>query len=146
MIEELAFKKIITEKEQEAINPYKVLAFTKSNIWQDLKNSKEYYQEKPFYINVPARDIYDEDVSENILVQGIIDLYFIDKNDKLVLLDYKTDFVENGREQELVNKYKEQLNLYKQALEEALHRKVDKVYIYSVYLEKEIEVQFTLIC
>ena len=143
MIEELAFKKIITEKERESINPYKVLAFTKSNIWQDLKNSKEYYQEKPFYINVPASDIYDEDVSENILVQGIIDLYFIDKNDKLVLLDYKTDFVENGREQELVNKYKEQLNLYKQALEEALHRKVDKVYIYSVYLEKEIEVKIS---
>ena len=70
-------------------------------------------------------------------------MYFIDKNDKLVLLDYKTDFVENGREQELVNKYKEQLNLYKQALEEALHRKVDKVYIYSVYLEKEIEVKIS---
>lgn len=141
MIEELAFNKIITQKEQEAINPYKVLAFTKSKIWKNLKDAKEYYQEKPFYINVPASDIYDEDVSEDILVQGIIDLYFIDKNDKLILLDYKTDFVENGREQDLVIKYKEQLNLYKQALEDALHRKVDKVYIYSVYLEKEIEVE-----
>ena len=79
MIEELAFKKIITEKERESINPYKVLAFTKSNIWQDLKNSKEYYQEKPFYINVPASDIYDEDVSENILVQGIIDCILLIK-------------------------------------------------------------------
>ena len=58
----------------------------------------------------------------------------------IVLVDYKTDYVENGKELELVEKYKNQLELYKQALEEALNTKVDKVYIYSVYLEKEIEI------
>ena len=60
---------------------------------------------------------------ENILVQGIIDLYYIDKNGKLVLVDYKTDYVEAGKENELVEKYKEQLYLYKDALEKALNRK-----------------------
>ena len=57
---------------------------------------------------------------------------------KLVLLDYKTDYVEKGKENELVQKYKKQLDLYKEALKQALNRKVDKVYIYSVYLGKEI--------
>ena len=42
--------------------------------------------------------------------------------------------------QELINKYYTQLDLYKQALEEALERKVDKIYIYSVYLEKTISI------
>ena len=133
--------KIITEKEREAINPSKILQFTKSEIWKQLKNAKEYYQEKPFYINVLASEIYDEDINENILVQGIIDLYFVNESGQVVLVDYKTDYVENGNEFELVEKYKNQLDLYKQALENALDLKVDRVYIYSVYLDKEIEIK-----
>ena len=68
-------------------------------------------------------------------------MYFINENGQVVLVDYKTDYVENGNEIELVDKYKSQLNLYKQALENALGAKVDKVYIYSVYLDKEIEIK-----
>lgn len=140
LIQNLEMNKIITEKEKQAINPNKILQFTKSEIWKQLKNAKEYYQEKPFYINVPASQIYDEDIKENILVQGIIDLYFVNENGQIVLVDYKTDYVESGMEFELVEKYKSQLNLYKQALESALGIKVEKVYIYSVYLGKEIEI------
>ena len=56
----------------------------------------------------------------------------------LVLVDYKTDYVQN--EEELVEKYKIQLELYKNALENALGTKINDVYIYSIYLEKEIKV------
>ena len=140
LIQNLEMNKIITEKEKQAINPNKILQFTKSEIWKQLKNAKEYYQEKPFYINVPASQIYDEDIKENILVQGIIDLYFVNENGQIVLVDYKTDYVESGKEFELVEKYRSQLDLYKQALESALGTKVYKVYIYSVYLGKEIEI------
>ncbi|MBQ2937307.1 MAG: helicase-exonuclease AddAB subunit AddA [Clostridia bacterium] len=139
LINNLELKQIITEKEADAINPYKILEFTKSNIWEQLKNAKEFYQERPFYINIPAKEIYDEQINENILVQGIIDLYYIDKEDNLVLLDYKTDYVEKGKEAELIEKYKKQLELYKEALEQALDKKVDQIYIYSVYLGKEIK-------
>ena len=140
LIQKLKNKEIITEKEAKAINMSKILNFTKSDIAKELKEAKEIYKEKPFYINVPAREIYKENCEENILVQGIIDLYYIDKDDNLKLLDYKTDYVEPGNEQELVKKYSKQLELYKEALEEALNKKVEKVYIYSVYLEKAIEI------
>ncbi len=141
LIQKLEMRQIITEKESEAINPYKILQFTKSAIWGQLKNAREYYQEKPFYINVPANQIYEQDIKENILVQGIIDLYFVNENGQIVLVDYKTDYVESGKEFELVEKYKSQLDLYKQALESALGRKVCKVYVYSVYLGKELEIK-----
>ena len=78
---------------------------------------------------------------ENIFVQGIIDLYYIDKDGKLVLVDYKTDYVEAGKENELVEKYKEQLYLYKDALEKALNRKVDRMWIYSLYLNESIVIE-----
>ena len=103
-----------------------------------MKNAKEIQKERPFYINIPASEIYDEDIEEEILVQGIIDLYYITKDNRLVLVDYKTDRV--NEEKELIDKYKIQLSIYKRALEKALNRKVDKIYLYSVYLGKEVKV------
>ena len=75
-----------------------------------------------------------------MLVQGIIDLYYINKENELILVDYKTDFLQS--EQELIDKYKIQLELYKKALEEALGKKVCHIYIYSTYLGKEIEILY----
>ena len=139
LVEQLELKNIITKKEADNINLFKILQFTKSKIWQEVKEAKEVYREKPFYINIPAKEIYDDKLEEDILVQGIIDLYYINKNDELVLVDYKTDYVEKGKEQELLDKYNEQLNLYEKALENALNKKVSKKYIYSVYLGEILE-------
>jgi len=142
LVNNLEQKEIITKKEAESINVNKLEKYTKSSLWNELKNAKKVYKEEPFYINVPASKIYkDEELEENILVQGIIDLYYIDKDDKIVLVDYKTDYVEKGKEQSLIDKYKVQLNLYKEALEKALNKKVDKVIIYSIWLQKEIEIK-----
>lgn len=132
----LVKKEIITEKEADNINIDAILKFTKSKIWQELKNAKEVHKEEPFYINIPAKEVYEQDVPEQILVQGIIDLYYINENDELVLVDYKTDFVQN--ENELKQKYETQLLLYKKALENALNKKVDRIYIYSTFLGKEL--------
>ena len=138
LIDELQAKKIITEKEAEAININKIHKFTNSKIWEEMIHAHEVQREKTFYINIPAKEVYNQDTDEKILVQGIIDLYYISKDNKLVLVDFKTDFVENQNEHILIDKYKIQLDLYKRALESATGRKVDRVYIYSTYLEKEI--------
>lgn len=141
LIEDLQQNELITKKEAEAINPFNILNFTKTEIYKQLKKAKEYHKEEPFYINVPVKEVTDVNLEENILVQGIIDLYYIDEDDKLVLLDYKTDFVKEGEEQLLVDRHKAQLMLYKEALENGLNRKVDKVYIYSTGLSKAICVE-----
>lgn len=137
LIDELVRKNIISEEEAKAIDKEKILEYTKSNLWLELSNAKEIHKEQPFYINIKASSIYrtaGED--EEILVQGVMDLYFINENDELILVDYKTDYVDN--EQKLVEKYKKQLELYKVALEQACSRKVEKIEIYSLYLNKEI--------
>mgnify|MGYP005805914997 CR=1 FL=1 len=139
LVNNLKDREIITQLEAENININAILKFTKSNIWEELKNAKKVHREEPFYMTIPAKEIYKKDVGEKILVQGVIDLYYIDKNNNLVLLDYKTDYLENGAE-ELIQKYDSQLQLYKKALEDALNRKVDKIYIYSTYLGKEIKI------
>lgn len=67
-------------------------------------------------------------------------MYYINENDELVLVDYKTDYVEKGNENELIKKYEKQLELYQRALELAAKRKVSKKYIYSVYLGKSLKI------
>ena len=136
LIDQLLNKKMITSKEAESININSILQYTKSDLFKKLKKAKKLYKEKPFYINIPAKELYDIDTDEMILTQGIIDLYFIDENDKFILVDYKTDYVED--EKELTKKYEVQLKLYKKALENSLNLKVDKTIIYSIYLQKEI--------
>ena len=141
LVNDLEFKQIITPLEAEAININKVYKFTQSSIWKDILQAKEVEREKPFYINLPANEVYGDEFEGKVLVQGIIDLYYIDKNDNLILVDYKTDYVENTDENILVDKYKIQLELYKRALESAMERKVKKMYIYSTYLNKEILIE-----
>ena len=145
LVENMRSKEQITEKQLEAININKIYKFTQNEIWQRMKNAKILQKEKAFYINIPIEEVYEEvracnlELDGDILVQGIIDLYFIDENNKLVLVDYKTDYVEDGQEENLIKKYKMQLMLYKKALEEALNRKVDETYIYSTYLDKLVK-------
>ena len=139
LVEKLENKKVITHKEAEAINISKVYQFTKSKIWEEMIHAHVVQREKSFYIKLPAKEIYQKDLDESILVQGIIDLYYINSDDELVLVDFKTDYVENRDEESLINKYRTQLELYKNALEQATRRKVDRIYIYSTYLGKEIK-------
>ena len=115
-------------------------SYTQSVLFKQLSKAKKVYKEQPFYINITSDEIYGNGTKDNILVQGIIDLYYINENDEVVLVDYKTDYVENGKENDLVKKYEKQLEIYKRALEEALEKKVDKIFIYSVYLEKLVEI------
>ena len=134
LIEKLQFQKKITSIEAENIDARKILNFTKSNLWQEVKNASLVEKEKPFYITLTADEIYGNSIEEEILVQGVIDLFYINEYGNLVLVDYKTDYV--TKEEELIQKYQKQLVLYKRALEASMNRKVDKMYIYSTYLDK----------
>ena len=138
-VQNMVDKNIITKLESESINIQKLIDYTNSTLWTELKNAKKVFKEQPFYINLKSKDVYNNSSDENILVQGIIDLYYISKNNEIILVDYKTDRVNQGEDSKLVEKYSKQLEIYTKALEQSLNKKVDKKYIYSVYLNKMIE-------
>ena len=71
-----------------------------------------------------------------ITVKGVIDLLFI-KDDTYYIVDYKTD---NVPKEELIKRYKLQLDLYEIGIREILKAKNVKKYIYSIMLNKFIEV------
>ncbi len=132
LIEHLVFQKIIGEEEASSINIGKIECFLKTEICKRMKMAKQIEKEKAFCMVTQLEELEGQEVA----IQGIMDLYFIDQNDHLVLLDYKTDVVEE--ESDLKNKYFRQLMIYKKALEISLNRKVDEVYIYSTCLNQLI--------
>ena len=75
---------------------------------------------------------------EIVLVRGIIDVYFEEDDEGLVVLDYKTDKVHNIEELEL--RYKAQLEYYAKALEQLTGKKVKEKLIYSFTLQELLEV------
>lgn len=136
LIQSLVEKEIITEKEAEAIDINLIYNYTKSNLFKELKTAKEIHKEQPFYISLPASEVIkeakEEGSTKNVLVQGIIDLYYINQKDELILIDFKTDYVgkQKDAKQKLKEKYKVQLELYKKALEAATGQKVSKAELY----------------
>ena len=67
-------------------------------------------------------------------------MFFIDENENIVLIDYKTDYIPENNENYLIQKYKKQLKLYSRAIENALKKPVNSIYIYSTFLNKEIQI------
>ena len=138
-INKLVHDKIITEEEKDTIKIDKINQFVNSNFAERIKKAEIIEKEKPFYTYIKASDIFENDSKENILVQGIIDLYFKENDGNIVLVDYKTDYFTDDKE--LIEKYKIQLKLYKEALEESLHTKIKDVYIYSISKSREIKIE-----
>ena len=73
---------------------------------------------------------------EKVILQGIIDA-FIMEEDGIILVDYKTDRVKDG--EELRNRYQKQIDLYSEALEQILGKKVKRRVLYSFSLGEEVD-------
>ena len=131
----------MSPEEAQCIRIADILAFVDSKLGQRMKTAAEQnalYREQPFVIAQKMNQIEAAwDGEETVLVQGIIDAYFIE-DDEIVLVDYKTDKVSPGGEQDLIDLYHIQLEDYAAALERMLQKKVKETYIYSFTLRKMI--------
>lgn len=101
------------------------------------KNAK-IYKEKEFIMKEKVCDILQSNVEDEILIQGVVDL-FIEKNDEIILIDYK--YSNNLDEKYLIEKYKNQLKLYKIAIENALKKKISGIYLLSLKNSNLIKVE-----
>lgn len=97
------------------------------------------FKEQPFVLGVKANKVDDKfPDDEMMLIQGVIDAFFYE-GEEIVLLDYKTDRVEAAKD--LVERYREQLYYYQEALEQITGHKVKERVIYSFRLHEVIEVE-----
>lgn len=126
-------------KEAESVNEKEILGFLNSAVGRRMiRAAKNHmlFKEQPFVLGVSEAELEEDGSPEELLlVQGVIDVYFLE-SDELVLLDYKTDRVRDG--QELISRYHGQMDYYEKALERITNKKVKERIIYSFCLQKEI--------
>ena len=147
-LKELVDRELLSKEEYKVISPYKVKKFFISKLGERMLSAHNrgdiVYRELPFYTEIDVHRI-DPDLpkdveGDKVRLQGVIDSFFYEDNE-VILLDYKTDYVEQGNEEELINKYRMQIQYYKEALEKITKTKIKECYLYSFYLEKEILVE-----
>ena len=93
------------------------------------------HKEQQFVVGIPARNMGAGDSDELVIVEGIMDAWF-EENGELVLMDYKTDRVDD--EGVLREHYSRQLDYYARALTQMTGKKIKEKWIYSLALEREI--------
>ena len=132
----------LSPEEYGLLNQEKLKKFLNSPIGQLFaKAYKEntLYREQHFMQEVEYEKLFPEDGGENVekvILQGIIDA-FIMEEEGIILVDYKTDRVKDG--EELRNRYQKQIDLYSEALEQILGKKVRRRVLYSFSLGEEVD-------
>ena len=147
-LKEFVDMELLSKEEYKVISPYKIKKFFVSKLGERMlrayNRGDRVYRELPFYTEIDVHridpDLPKEVEGDKVRLQGVIDSFFYEE-DEVILLDYKTDYVEQGNEEELINKYKMQIQYYKEALEKITKTKIKECYLYSFYLEKEILVE-----
>ena len=135
-LDALVTKGTFTEEERNLLSDTSLYKFFSSDLGKRLINAKRIEREMPFSMLFEGKRVYDtlED-GENLFLQGIIDTAF-EEDGEWVLVDYKTDRVKSG--EDLIKRYKIQMDLYKEALQRLTGMPVKACYIYSFRLHDAI--------
>ena len=132
----------LSPEEYGLLNQEKLKKFLDSPLGQLFAKAYEentLYREQHFMQEVEYEKLFPEDGGDNVekvILQGIIDA-FIMEEEGIILVDYKTDRVKDG--EELRNRYQKQIDLYSEALEQILGKKVRRRVLYSFSLGEEVD-------
>jgi ATP-dependent helicase/nuclease subunit A len=134
-------KKLLTEREVDVVNINMLQEFFETDIGKRMRLSHSVKREVPFVIKKNANEIINSlNNNDIILIQGIIDCYFYE-NDEIVIIDYKTDEIIDGNIETVKVEYSQQILSYKDAVEKITEKKVKACYLYLFDIGKAIEIK-----
>ncbi len=135
-IDRLVGEKKILKEDADLVDPRWIETFTNSQLYGRILASDAYFREKPFVMSLSMKElsgltdrypVKDPDAAEKVVVQGIVDLYFIEQG-HIVLVDYKTDkWLDKVR----IGGYGRQLALYADALSRVYGKPVTEKWLYA---------------
>ncbi|NLD87226.1 MAG: UvrD-helicase domain-containing protein, partial [Clostridiales bacterium] len=146
-INRLREKRILTEKQAESVEPEKIHRFFISPLGKQLMSSPEFYREFKFSIlcdvsinEEGAEAVKNTPQGDSVLLQGVIDCYFVLPDDTLSLLDFKTDNVTGTFVEKRAKEYGEQIKSYAYALERITGKRVSEKYLYFFNADRAVKV------
>ena len=139
--------RILTQEEFDNINNKddieKITNFINSELIKSVSKSKFCQTEIAFTTAKKAKELYDDSESDiDVILQGVVDLFIKISDEEAIIVDYKTDHVTSRNGEEILrDRHREQLRIYKEAVEEYYKLDNIKTYVYSYVLSRLIEVE-----
>lgn len=129
----------LSQEQANVVDTKDIESFLHSEIYADIRCAERVLREYRFVVNLSASDIDpDYPPEESVILQGAMDCLIIGK-DGIIIVDYKTDRVKYA--EELAEKYRTQLLLYKKAAQQLFPLPVKKCCIYSIHKSQVVNVE-----
>lgn len=151
----LVEKKFMSERDASLVRKDEIEKFSDTSLFRDVLASREVYREMRFNAALPASDFTRdpllreelEKTGRDITVQGVVDLVYRDSENRIILVDYKTDRMSVSErrdrrlaEAKLQERHGVQLFYYREALERMFNERVYRTLIYSLALGDTVEI------
>ena len=153
-ISRLCEKGFISRQYADIINVKQIENFFKSDLYKQIKNSAFVRREQRFNLLLPANkftqnaEFIEQLKNDTLTVQGVIDIFFKDSDNNIILCDYKTDYLTADEfknptlaTQKLTSRHRQQLTYYAAAIEQICGKFPKQILIYSLPLGKSIAVE-----
>ena len=150
-LKRLVDKGFLSEEDAARARVDELNTFARSELFKQIRSSSEIHREFRFNVKLSAADFTkDESLKEllhgrELLVQGVIDCIFRDRNGALVIIDYKTDRLsrreledEEEARRVILARHSEQLIYYRAAAEKIFGERISECSIYSLCSGKKI--------
>jgi len=142
-LEDMIRMELLTEVQARNVNINGIIEFLNSNLGRRMIKAGRLYREMPFTMEVECSEVFGSlagcgHEGETVVLQGIIDCWF-EEGGKLVLVDYKTDYVPEGEVSKIKEKYRTQIEYYARALSQITGKEVSGKYIYLFWNGKILE-------
>ncbi len=134
-------ERLISQEQTAMVDANKLLAFFQSPIGLKLQNCDQVLREFKFSILDNANKYYPDADEEQILLQGVIDCAFIEK-DGITVIDFKTDDVTDDTIPAAVQKYRSQVLTYADALSRIYQMPVKSAMLYFFSVNRFEEVLY----
>ena len=142
-LEDMIRMELLTEVQARNVNIDGIVGFLNSDLGRRMTEAGRLYREMPFTMEVECSEVFGSKAGcghegETVVLQGIIDCWF-EEEGKLVLVDYKTDYVTEGEVSRIKEKYRTQIEYYARALSQITGKEVSGKYIYLFWNGKILE-------
>lgn len=130
-------KGFLTQEAYDCLETEKLAAFFRSDLYRRMASSPRCVHEKRFNVLLDGESLLGK--KGEVLVQGVIDVYFEKKDGSICIVDFKTDRVRpDTGEQILLERHGAQLRLYRLAIEAITEKPVSELLLYSFSLGRAI--------
>ena len=138
-LQRLVERGFLTPEQKENVNPKKLKHFFSSEIGQKLCGGVPYLREFKFSI-LDSGSRYDPTLDqEQVLLQGVVDCALLEE-DGITVIDFKTDYVTEYTVDEVLSRYRSQVETYAEALERIYEQPIKARFLYLFCIDRFVSI------